>query len=224
MEGLGREGASTPTFNGDNTAHRLLLKAAQKIDSGKGVLGDSVSQVPRQRYRTPRAASQFKSPLSLAAAPNLGNMIRMTPGVQALERKLQVVKRALKIKEQNEEHALEQLAQKWTEAGREVAWELWSFVKDNSVPETGMGRNSWSNENGWEWGELAGKGPEFELRPGCDDPLGVETMHNRGEDGKCPDSATEEPSQNSLGMMLRQLGIDPKTLGWEEEENTFLNG
>jgi hypothetical protein len=33
----------------------------------------------------------------------------------------------------------------------------------------------------------------------------------------------EEKEENTLGMMLRKLGIAPETLGWNEEEESFVD-
>ena len=179
----------------------------------------------RTKYRTTRAATQFKSPLTGGAATKLGKMVRMTPNIQALERKSQILKRALKIKQEDQERTLEELARKWIDAGREVAWELWALVKDNGTSEYDVSnkvKSLWpSNDKGWGWNE-----PTNEER-GQNESLymsGIET------DGACRNDVynqaaemEEEPLQNTLGTMLRQLGIDPETLGWDEGEGTFID-
>jgi hypothetical protein len=38
----------------------------------------------------------------------------------------------VKVKEDCEEEILSGLIQKWTEAGREIAWEVWGVVKENT--------------------------------------------------------------------------------------------
>ena len=38
------------------------------------------------------------------------------------------------------------------------------------------------------------------------------------------DGEDEKPlAQHTLGVMLRRLGIDPATLGWDEEEGDFVD-
>ncbi|KAM6495578.1 hypothetical protein JOM56_008284 [Amanita muscaria] len=202
------EPKSSPGRNDAAENSGSVRKFAQKVNN-------AVKEA-KQSYRTEKAATQFKSPLPLDAVPKLGNMVRMTPDVQALERKLQALKRAVKIKQQNQEHVLEELGQKWTYAGREVAWELWSFVKDSDT----SGKESYRPWDDSEGCKLGDRKESSDL-----DPSNRDSLYTDEDDGsKHQETAkSEEPVQNSLGTMLRQLGIDPNTLGWEEEEGTFVD-
>ncbi|KAK2466493.1 hypothetical protein APHAL10511_002135 [Amanita phalloides] len=162
------------------------------------------------KYRTARAATQFKSPLLSDVTTKVGNMVRMTPDIQTLERKSQILKRAFKIKHEDQERDLENLVQKWIDAGREVAWELWGLVKDNDTSEYGTS----NSDQGWRWNEERGS-------ERCH-TSSVELDHT--SDGVMPSQEDQdEPAQNDLGVMLRQLGIDPETLGWDEKEGTFVD-
>ncbi|KAJ7638542.1 hypothetical protein FB45DRAFT_1054814 [Roridomyces roridus] len=96
----------------------------------------------KKKHRTQRAAGQFKSPLSSAVSASLPS-VRPTPTIQSLESKVQVLKRAIKIKKEGEAETLEGLVKKWTDAGREVAWEVWGLVKDNEVG----GGDDWGKDN-----------------------------------------------------------------------------
>ncbi|KAF7353002.1 hypothetical protein MVEN_01267800 [Mycena venus] len=98
-----------------------------------------------KKHRTQRAAGQFKSPLPAAVSSSIFSAVRPTPTIQALEHKVQVLRRAVKVKKGREEETLEALAKKWTEAGREVAWEVWSLIKDQE------------NGSADEWGERVSK-------------------------------------------------------------------
>ena len=69
-----------------------------------------------------RAAVQFKSPIILTGGNLQASTIRLTPAIQALERKLQILNRATKVREENEEDVLRGLIAKWTGAGQEVAY------------------------------------------------------------------------------------------------------
>jgi len=190
----------------------------------KAVQKSNVGDI-RTKYRTTRAATQFKSPLTGDAATKLGKMVRMTPNIQALERKSQILKRALQIRQEDQERTLEELARKWTDAGREVAWELWALVKDNGTSEYDVSnkvKGLWPlNDKGWGWNEPTN---EERSRNECLYMSGIET------DGACRNDEynqaaemEEGPLQNTLGIMLRQLGIDPETLGWDEGEGTFID-
>lgn len=194
----------------------------------------------KKKHRTQRAGAQFKSPLSIDASSKLVSSIRMTPTIQALERKLQLLKRALKIKRDGEEEALRALLDKWTEAGREIAWEVWQLVKDNANSE----------DRGWDRSRSKGNGkPAFEDSWGwtSDEKTARDTERNWGWNVERHDQGTADDvmdetnmagdiegtetcryeddmdgkKQNTLGTMLMQLGIAPETLGWNEEEGAF---
>jgi hypothetical protein len=180
----------------------------------------------KKKDRTQRAAAQFKSPLSADASRNVMPSVRLTPTIQALERKLQVLKRALKVKQDGDEEILGSLLKKWTDAGREVAWEVWDLVKDHGSGDDGgskikPGRRS--SEDGWGWSEKP-MSDEKERNWGWD--IVPNTKANEEADAidytgptTCEDE--EETRQDTLGTMLMQLGIAPETLGWNEEEENF---
>lgn len=183
------------------------------------VSSSSTTLDSRIKYRTTRAATQFKSPLS---APNNvlndSSLVRLTPTIQALERKLQILKRAVKVREDVQEEVLEGLVKKWTEAGREVAWEVWNLVKDNASFDGGHGNSRSSKrafQGSWGW-ESPGdakkpRGEEMERNWGWD----VVPISSRGEE-------EEEAPKHTLGTMLMQLGVAPDTLGWNDDEGSFI--
>jgi hypothetical protein len=197
----------------------------KKGDGQEHVSSSSVTLDGKIKYRTTRAANQFKSPLS---APNMlsnSSLVRLTPTIQALERKLQILKRAVKVREDVQEEVLEGLVKKWTEAGREIAWEVWDLVKDNANSDGGHGnsqngkkrafRGSW----GWESPGDAKKprGEEMERNWGWD----VVPISSRGEEEE--EEEEEELPKHTLGTMLMQLGIAADTLGWNDEEGSFID-
>lgn len=175
----------------------------------------------RNNHRTARAAMPFKSPLSSDPTTKSGDVVRMTPDIQALERKSQIVKRALKIKQEDQEHDLEYLARKWIDAGREVAWELWSLVKDNDA--SNQCKSSWSSKaQSWGWNESVKKESGAEERLGMSG-IEMDDSNLSGYHNQPSSDAEEEPIRNNPGVVLRQLGIDPETLGWDEEEGMFVD-
>jgi hypothetical protein len=184
---------------------------------------------------TQRAGAQFKSPFSSAKSDGVAGSLsaspsqrrsaaRLTPAVQALEAKAQVLRRALKIRDDEQRAAaepgkpmLDQLARKWREAGREIAWEIWNVVKDDAGPAAeGPSRGGWGFEdkkgskNSWGW-DNDGDGEEDAARRKAED-----------EEGSASSDA-EEAREPTLGMMLRQLRIDPATLGWNEDAGDFVD-
>ncbi|OJA09927.1 hypothetical protein AZE42_04878 [Rhizopogon vesiculosus] len=185
----------------------------------------------KTRVRTLKAASQFKSPLSSSASASSGRglSIRLTPTVQSLERKLQLLRRAVKVKEDNEEMTLVGLVKKWTEAGREVAYELWDLVKDSANKGDELRASGWgggvssgrsdSEDRNWGWdspGIKREECPENEMNTTTEnllDPAYINTI--RSED--------DEEARNNMGTMLRRLGIAPETLGWDEGAEVFVD-
>jgi len=184
------------------------------------------------RKNRTKAGAQFKSPL--IAKSETGDIsqcndltVRLTPTIQTLERRLQLLRRAIKVKEEDQEDKLRELITKWTEAGRELAWEVWTIVKDNSTDEgypAIIGKRSLQHFSHWETEsskrhradedfqrsfEMADNGPE-----GNDTVQRVDLMES------AEDEEAERPN-HTLGTILRQFGIDPQTLGWDEEEETF---
>lgn len=151
--------------------------------------------------RSSRAAAQFRSPLVKTVEHGTRPLVLPSQTTMALERKLTFLRRAVKIKRDRDESHLERLAVKWRDAAREAAYELWSIVRDLST-EGGEVRSN-SSDAGWGWEERNGHG----------------TVGNDAEDEE--HGAQKE---NTLGVMLRKLGIAPETLGWNDEEETFVDG
>ncbi|KAK0191325.1 hypothetical protein F5146DRAFT_596055 [Armillaria mellea] len=209
-------------------AKTIMDSEVKPVEVKHTVLND-----PKKKHRTVRAAAQFKSPLSAAASSNAMPSVRMTPTIQLLERRVQVLRRAVKVKKDGEEELLESLAKRWTEAAREIAWELWDLVKDNGANEGG----SWGRdpkhkrgfEDSWGWEE---KGDQKRLKTenswGWDEPQRKEGEEDEDQmqgvepQGKNDDAREEEDMpENTMGLMLRQFGIAPDTLGWNEEDGMF---
>lgn len=155
-----------------------------------------------------RAANQFKSPLAqLKPSDGSRTVILPTPKIQALERRMTLLKRALKIQREGDEDHLAELAMKWRDAGREAAYELWELVRDMAKNDEDASGASKGSQWGWGWEEGDKKDEE-----------GDETM-SVGKDETEAESETKE--EETLGLMLRKLGIAPETLGWNEESETF---
>ena len=138
---------------------------------------------------------------------------------------------------------------KWTDAGREAAWEVWDLVKDSGGESTSRRGGGWGEEKGgkkreyeegWGWEDNNAKKMKtdgFERNWGWnverieDRKEGTQSADYEGEDGdvELKDSMRmedehedEEKRQETLGTMLRQLGIAPETLGWNEDEGEFV--
>ncbi|KAH9894331.1 hypothetical protein C8Q73DRAFT_513170 [Cubamyces lactineus] len=189
--------------------------------------------------RTANAAKQFKSPLvplgsvsSPSSVPAQGRLsVKSMPTIQTLQGKLQTLKQAIKIKKSGngqDEDELEQLVRKWTTVGREVAWAVWDYVKDL---DPGVGSAIEQKSGGWfssegneSWASQAGQKRGFEPSWGYDDEhVPKKRKSEDGEDVEMDDEGTVPTLQHTLGTMLRHLGIDPDTLGWDDEEGDFVD-
>ncbi|KAF9534378.1 hypothetical protein CPB83DRAFT_332434 [Crepidotus variabilis] len=184
------------------------------------------------KHRTTRAAAQFKSPLSASMVDSDVDSARPTPNIQLLERKLQLLKRAVKARENSEEEELERLIKKWTEAGREIAYEVWDLVKDNVANDSGGNptqkrgfQESWgwedagdakrlkTEERNWGWDVVPVDEREAEQE--------AQEYEEVGAKRKFVDD--EDAPRHNLGVMLRELGIATEVLGWSEAEENFVD-
>ncbi|KAJ7276156.1 hypothetical protein B0H12DRAFT_5515 [Mycena haematopus] len=190
----------------------------------------SVEQLARddlKKHRTQRAAGQFKSPLPLAVS-SIPSAVKQTPTIQALERKVQVLRRAVKVKQGGEEQTLEALVKKWTEAGREVAWEVWALIKDqeNGSSEDWGKVTSEKRKFGDSWGWNEDSSSKRVKTESDDRNWGWETSPTTNTDDHSTEQHIEpvetEKPRETLGTMLMRLGIPPSTLGWNEEEQEFV--
>lgn len=68
---------------------------------------------------TKRVTAQFKSPLAPDGTQNAVSIQSVAPNIQALQRRLQLLKRAVRIKNEGDEEKLSALVRKWTDVGRE---------------------------------------------------------------------------------------------------------
>jgi hypothetical protein len=164
----------------------------------------------------------------LPANVGLPSMLR-TPQSQSLQQRLQLLRRAMKIKESGEDEKLEELTRKWKDVAKQVAWELWDIVKDGNVEESpDTYRRGLSGPGGFGYGAGSdGRIDGMDKNWGWDDP--EEESKRRQEkdkqEGKDAEEEGEETKteQRTMGVMLRQLGIANETLGWDEQNEDFLD-
>ncbi len=178
--------------------YQIRLKSAQEVPAGTSKAAKSVG-------RSSRAAAQFRSPLVKVPEHTPRPLVLPNQTIMNLERRLTTLRRATKIKRDGDEAHLERLAKKWRDAGREAAYELWGIVRDLST-EGGEIRGN-GNDSGWGWDERGEKG----------------TLREDAMDADAEEGEHAEKQENTLGIMLRRLGIAPETLGWNEEQETFVD-
>ncbi|VDC02587.1 unnamed protein product [Peniophora sp. CBMAI 1063] len=168
----------------------------------------NVAKTMTKLARSSRAAAQFKSPMAARPAGSGREVVLPTAMILTLERKVTALRRAIKIERDRDEEKLAALARKWREAGREAAYELWDIVRgmatDSGHVDGTPASDSWRSSWGWE-----GK-DEQEGDNGEDDAMKVE------------EEQEEVKREETLGVMLRKLNIDPATLGWDDALESFI--
>lgn len=247
-----KTGTSLPSLSKDDEAtsktEQLQANAAASSSSAPSSSSSSSKTTDAKlKHRTARASSQFKSPLGASATPlDQATLVRLTPTIQSLERKLQLLRRALKVREDVQEEVLEGLVKKWSEAGREAALEVWDAVKDNASSEDVQGGSQGKGkkraiEDSWGWDDSGDRKKPKEEESSRNWGWDVIPVSERGEqeadhpetegggdEPAAPEAHEEEAEEESapqptLGTMLLQLGIAPDTLGWSEEEGAFAD-
>ncbi|KAI0092158.1 hypothetical protein BDY19DRAFT_583022 [Irpex rosettiformis] len=175
--------------------------------------------------------------------------VHAAPTIQTLQARVQKLKQAIKIKEDRvqggDDDKLEVLAGKWKSVGREVAWLVWDTVRDLEPGKTvGMlpAKGGWDEgENpfggggngrvkrvggGEGWGYDGGKGgggSGWGISSGWGwDEKGEQGEGEEGAEGMEVEEDEQEVPEHTLGTMLRHMGIDPETLGWDEDEGDFV--
>ena len=197
---------STPALLGKGTPEQIVGEPRAKCQiKPKGAQEDPAGTTTAMKslVRSSRAAAQFRSPLVKVPEHTSRPLVLPNQNIMNLERKLTTLRRAIKIKRDGDEAHLERLAKKWRDAGREAAYELWGIVRDLSTEGAEMRGNG--NDNGWGWGDQDRQGTFRE------DDIDTEAVERT------------EKQENTLGVMLRKLGIAPETLGWNEEEEAFID-
>ncbi|KAF8268282.1 hypothetical protein EI94DRAFT_1728200 [Lactarius quietus] len=190
----------TPVPQVEVPREQIVKEPQVKLDAAPSLV---CPKAQKNLVRTSRAAAQFRSPLVKTLEHEPRPLVLPSQATMSLERKLTLLRRAVKIKRDRDESHLERLAIKWRDAAREAAYELWSIVRDLST-EGGEVRSN-TRDAGWGWEERDGHGT---------------TIANDVEHEEC--GAPQE--NNTLGVMLRKLGIAPETLGWNDEGETFGDG
>lgn len=153
-------------------------KTESEGDEQSVVKLDKVEEdAPTAPLTKPYSASvtkQFKCPLaapgsaSQAAGSSTGasrtvfSSVKPMPTIQVLQGRLQKLKQAIKIKNEQslgDEQNLEALVTKWRTVGRDVAWLVWDTVKDI---DPGEGLNAPLVKEGWGEDDV----PRHEKREG----------------------------------------------------------
>lgn len=190
------------------------------------------SQAQAVKARTPKVVKQFKSPFHLDASSSSSSAqpssstffnVQAVPTIRTLQSKIQTLKQAIKIKNApggNNDDELEELVNKWTNVGREVAWAVWDTVKDIDPGESarlGKQQGGWFSDDDGGHDSRRGGGWGFDDKPAKGEPGEEgEQVVSRGDD-------EDSRPQHTLGTMLRHMGIAPETLGWDEEEGDFVD-
>ncbi|KAG8865285.1 hypothetical protein FRB96_000175 [Tulasnella sp. 330] len=147
------------------------------------------------KSKGPSASRPFKSPVikskhsSASVASSSSSSLGESLRIAALEKKLQLLKQAARIKAKDSEAQLEGLVIKWKKAARDASEDLWDLLKNNSgdwgFSGDGGGGGSWGfgdddqskkqgqmNDNNWGYDEL-GKDQDLSR---CDREEGLDEL------------------------------------------------
>ncbi|KAI0269202.1 hypothetical protein BC834DRAFT_967846 [Gloeopeniophorella convolvens] len=201
---------STDPTSGESAAQDAKGQPWQHIITSKAIPntmktpGTNPQKTTTALALSSRAAAQFRPPLVRTLKDTNSTPILPNQTIVSLERKLAALKRAVKIKHDSDAGNLGDIFQKWQEAGREAAYELWGIVRDLNT-EGGDGPSNGGFNSGWGW--------EDEVKENVPEE----------ESSYAEDREAAAKQEHTLGVMLRQLGIAPETLGWSEEQETFVD-
>jgi hypothetical protein len=145
-----------------------------------------------------RIRKPFKSPMGGEESVPKGSTTILD--IQMLERRMQILKRAIKILAEEDDDTLEGLGQKWREKGREIANQLWT---ESSI-------------NAWETGNptTSDQKPFFNDQDVQEEEI-RSTIDRREE---MDEESDEEKAENDVGTMLKVLGVPLQALGWGSTE------
>ncbi|KAM5535701.1 hypothetical protein V8D89_010688 [Ganoderma adspersum] len=218
--------------SGHVVAPMVVSKCTGEEDVTEDAAPVESNTIAPNKDRTARAAKQFKPPMQVAnpiASSNPSpaivtstvSRVGAVPTIQVLQGQVQTLKQAIKIKNSghgDDEEVLKQLVEKWTAVGREVAWALWDHVKD-----VDLGTGAAPQSGGWyadDDADGAGSKRGFDSSWGYGDEEPVRKKARMDED---VDQEEPPAEQHTIGVMLRRLGIDPYTLGWNDDEGDFVD-
>ncbi|KAL5527293.1 hypothetical protein ACEPAG_6084 [Sanghuangporus baumii] len=213
---------STPNVGPSDSKISPPISSTSGFDGDTGRPSTPVSKLPRLGStiacpRTPlsssaKAKTPFKSPL-VASLPTTDTSYQMSNSrtVQDLERKIQLLKRAIKIKEEGDEEKLERLVKKWRAVGREAAWEFWRIVRDNEESSEALYPGTHSKSQGPSlggWGWAGTSGSNHLSGWGWDEPNQDQI---RGEDFDSDELESPTKVERELFDALRKEPTVPRT-------------
>ncbi|THH33825.1 hypothetical protein EUX98_g377 [Antrodiella citrinella] len=211
---------------------------SNNVDVQTQLKDEKADMNPASKDYTANAAKQFKSPLVLqlsdkVQAPSDSSSsvapVHSASTMQSLMAQVQKLKQAIKIRKESDGKVdnLDELVKKWKRVGREVAWEVWGYVKDIE-PEVGGGLSAPSafgeRKRGYDsaWGEGGDAKRVKHEHWGWDRDDGKEGSKEVEDDPMNADVEEVPSVEHSLGTMLRYMGIAPETLGWNDAEGDFV--
>lgn len=222
----------------------LLPKTAQSQNESKDIsvmaFPDLTVSRPEKRPTTKKgmqskvkgvgtvaARAAFKPPLFKSGSSVIDKALSTprSPHPQGLQQRLQLLQRAVKLKQSGEDEKLEELAKKWKDVAKQVAWELWNIVKDGDVDES---NDNYSHSTMGPTGDRDGRfgsSGTFAKNWGWDEKEEENQDHEKEDNQAVAVQEEEDPKaeQRTMGLMLRQLGIAHETLGWDEQNEDFVD-
>jgi hypothetical protein len=187
----------------------LAVKTSDKPCTKRTCRGPA-SQIGRigipERLKTP-----FKSPLRIKVDCSSEPKGPSTLNFQFLDRRVQTLKRAIKIAANEDDDELEMLVLKWKDIGREAAQRLWELIKSNeySVGDDNQEHRQFGKTHSTSFSET-----NYE-----DDTA----FCGQGLTGYSSNYDTNSDDQHDIGSMLATMGVDSGILGWDRREGGFVD-
>ncbi len=227
-----------------------VTETQSRLNSVSELAKDYTTNAAKQ-FKSPFSTPMASNPSAPSVGTTIvaGSSVKALKTVQSLQARVQKLKQAVKLKEGDgeDERRLEELVTKWRTVAREVAWQVWDTVKDCDPGESLKVRKGgwdevgpplskkqgevrglqagWGLESGWGYDDAKGKG-NIEGSWGWDKGGEMDVDGKEGltaADGAMEiDEEDTQVENHSLGTMLRHLGVNPETLGWDEDEGDFV--
>ncbi|GJJ07733.1 hypothetical protein Clacol_001938 [Clathrus columnatus] len=216
-------------FSSPKTPVPSSVRSEPKKISSKNSQSSS-SKLHPKTYHTPAVSKPFKSPFMspLSSLSSVTNKPTSSPNIQTLEKKVTMLRRAIKLVTDKEDEKLKDLVQKWTLAGREVSWDLWTIMKERGPGDAMAWADSSRFNDSWSWGTTRNWGTEERTESADEEnsarsPFEAEMWNsiNIQNTMKRQEAEDNKVSPHTLGAMLRSYGITNDILGWNDDEEDF---
>ncbi|KAK4193302.1 hypothetical protein QBC35DRAFT_481171 [Podospora australis] len=159
----------------------------------------------------------------------------MQDQLKEMQKQLDLIRQAKRIKEASERKRpgeeidieLKELVGKWKNASKQAAEEVFELIKGR-VDNMGGGE-AWRDSRrrgrrGYDDGDAFGDGKKKRQRDEDEDDEGDAERYGDGEEGDKSEEEEEDEAEGfTMLMMLKSLNIEPEVLGYDPEEDKWVD-